>query len=221
MEFKKLLALFAVFLAVSGIAMAIDRTTGVTSADYARWTPTPGGSDVTEGGNITSANLTSSALTDKWAGYFGNVTGTLLLRKDGDTWDLYNWTYTPEGGGEVCTSTNPSFTFTGAVAATAANINTAWNFTSTDADDAVDTFNDGTCVDLAFSEGTVSSAIMATHMGSSNYYTCAITDIDGGTLKNDFAFCTHMTLGNNYLGEPVGYELLSPTPEGRTTSTSS
>jgi len=216
---KAIFVLLGVLLLGSGLVMAIDRTTGVTATDYQRWNVTPDSGDVTEGGNITNADLTASTLTDKWAGYFGNVTGMLILRKNSDGWDLYNWTYAPGAGGEVCASTNTAFSFTGAQAATQANINTAWSFDSTDADDAVDTFNDGTCYDLVFAQGTVQNAIKATHMGYSDYETCGITDSDGGTNKNDFAFCTNMSQGKNYLNVSVGYELIVPTQEGTGTET--
>ena len=52
---------------------------------------TSGGTSIQgQAGNLTSVNISSLALTKRWQGYFGNVTGTITLDDtNGNT--IYNW----------------------------------------------------------------------------------------------------------------------------------
>lgn len=62
------------------------------------------GSHAAIAGNITEMDLTAFSTTQSWAGYYGNVTGTIQLA-DAEDHVLYNWSLTsPEG--EVFASTN-------------------------------------------------------------------------------------------------------------------
>jgi len=48
-------------------------------------------------GNVTMVNITAEAVTRTWAGYFGNVSGTLVLQSSGGS-NLYSWAMTSPGG---------------------------------------------------------------------------------------------------------------------------
>lgn len=219
MEFKKIFVLFAVFLAVSGMALAIrGATIDGTFTDLDRWTATTGGGpDTTEGGNITYGNLTGNSLTDRWAGYFGNISGATIYLTDevgGSNNYLYQWTIT--GGsesGEVCVSTASAFDFTTATGATAAEVNTGFGLGSY-ADNATNTFDDGNCANFTFEEQgvVISSAAEADHMSQSAFSTCAVDDGTPGASYDDFAFCTTInTSGQNYNASAAEYELIVPT----------
>lgn len=57
-------------------------------------------------GNISSLTITGYSITQAWHGYFGNVSGTVMLADSGDN-VMYNWSLaSPEG--EVYASTNNS-----------------------------------------------------------------------------------------------------------------
>jgi hypothetical protein len=57
-------------------------------------------------GNVTELNIFGYSLTQSWQGYFGNVTGTIMLADSGDN-VMYNWSLaSPEG--EIYASTNDS-----------------------------------------------------------------------------------------------------------------
>lgn len=55
-------------------------------------------------GNITEINLTAISTTKSWAGYYGEITGTLTL-EDSEGYVFYNWS-TVEPKGEVYASIN-------------------------------------------------------------------------------------------------------------------
>jgi len=219
---KAIFVLLGVLLLGSGLVMAIRGATVSDQTDLTRWTAVgTAGNDTTEGGNITSLNLDVNGLTDRWAGYFGNVTGTLYLTDNasGTTTYLYKWPSGNATGGEVCVSTNNTYNFATATGLTnAGNIDSAWGF-SGGADLATATYNDGTCTAFKFDEQgvTISNAVKADgDSGSSSFYSCAINNT-AVAYKGDLAFCTSINpSGTNYKGESADFELIVPTAEGDT-----
>jgi hypothetical protein len=104
---------------------------------------TQGGSDAAIGGNITLLNFSVNQQTGKWQGYFGNVSGEIVL-EDGSGNAMYNWSWATALG-EVYATTNSSvpiwFAFDD-TEATVANMDLAWNFPGDEADDIADTFTE-------------------------------------------------------------------------------
>ncbi|HLG23435.1 MAG TPA: hypothetical protein VI564_00730 [Candidatus Nanoarchaeia archaeon] len=43
-----------------------------------------------QAGNVTALNIVSTSLTDRWQGYYGNITGSITL-DDAQSNSLYNW----------------------------------------------------------------------------------------------------------------------------------
>ena len=222
MEFKKILTLFAVFLAVSGVALAIGGANIETSTPQDRWSgDTPLDSDTTEGGNITFLELNGTSLTDRWAGYYGNITSVVLYLTDQDggaTNYLYHW----EGAGGpadwtsgiVCAAEDSAFDWGNAAAATGVQVNSAWSFGSV-ADNATNTFLSSGC-DIDFTatgDADVTGAAMIAHDSLSTFSTCGIHD-GASAAEGDFAFCTpnvtDTTTGVNYKGDAVNFELIVP-----------
>ena len=64
--------------------------------------------DVTAG-NITEINLTGISTTKAWAGYYGEITGTITL-ENSDGYVFYNWTAN-EPKGEIYACTNDTITW--------------------------------------------------------------------------------------------------------------
>ena len=61
--------------------------------DFRRTSGLDNGTGVTifaQAGNVTSLNITSVRLTNRWQGYYGNVTGAITL-DDGNNNTLYDW----------------------------------------------------------------------------------------------------------------------------------
>lgn len=180
------------------------------------------GSNATQGGNITAINIGVSTLTGKWASYYGNVSGTLILG-DG-TSNVYSWTWASGTGGKVCVSTNSTFNFTGAHNITnGSGIDTAWGFTVSDVDSGNNTYNANLgstsrwgC-NLSFAQGIVYNTSNITLKGSSTFTNCLIgtnitTLVAGQTSL--LAFCTTiqpLTTGLNYKSKPANYEIMVAT----------
>ncbi len=222
---RKILALFAVILAVSGVAMAIPQNATVTATDLGRWVPS-GVADnrTTEGGNITEANLTAQAqLTDRWAGFFGQVTeANIILAAAGDTNYLYTWAGNLTTGGEVCVSTDPAFGWATVVSALDSDIETAWAFGAV-LDSAAATYNTSGCA-MNFTGVPVANTNNSDQVNSdglSSFYTCVFSDTGSPAVKNDLAFCAQISDdATGYDGATVDYELIVPTndsPDGTET----
>jgi hypothetical protein len=209
--------LFGILLLLGGV-YAITGASVSTPAFLTRWAATTAGNVTTEGGNISSTNLTSGALTDRWAGFFGNVTGSVYLTDNsgGTTNYLYTWSASDPTAGEVCASEASAFNWASVSTATAAQVNTAWSFGSAP-DNATNTFTGSTC-NLTFVQGNVNNtADTGTNQGSyvnDTFQTCVV----GNTTNNaetDFAFCTLInSTGKNYLGQSADYEIIVPTTYG-------
>ena len=76
--------------------IAVDRRYAVTGSAVdtgisSSWNETAAGNDVAQGGNSTNLNLSTTASTIKWQGYYGEVTAQLGLGGDGDAKTLYSF----------------------------------------------------------------------------------------------------------------------------------
>ncbi len=206
-----MMAAFAVLL--FGVAFADMAGASVDEGTTGRYVdPRTAAPVITEGGNVTDVNVTANASTEKWAGFYGNVTGSLLLSKNVGS-ALYVWSWAPTAGGTVCVSTASAYTWGGLIAAVAANIDTAWSFTGTDADSAASTLTNP-CNLYINPQGAVSGvgAYTMNNAGSDTWETCAVTD-GAGTGQDNTAFCVNITAGTAAPGTAALYQLMAPTPE--------
>ena len=108
--------IFAVAMALlAGVLMAIQGATTNNNAGSGavevRWTGATAGSNATQGGNITNANITGAVqLTTKWADFYGNISGNTIALRDAAGNYVYTWAYsTAAGKGEICLSTASTF----------------------------------------------------------------------------------------------------------------
>jgi len=216
MNAKWLYALFGLIV-LGSVVFAISGAT-VQVGPELRWNGAQtAGSDTTEGGNITAVNVSSVSLTDRWASYFGNVTGSIILDDNGIGNAVYTWSWAPAAGGEVCVSEASAFNFATAAAATAANIDSVWGFTGV-ADSAANTYNNGSC-SLTFTPQGAKTGVGADIQGVSSYISCAIAQ-PSPTQEDHFAFCAVMnSSGVNYDNVPSHYEVIVPTTNGSGTET--
>ena len=59
--------------------------------------PTTGNAVQAQAGNVTALNITSTRITLRWQGYYGNVSGSITL-DDANNKSLYNWQFAnPQG----------------------------------------------------------------------------------------------------------------------------
>src|SRR3989338_846884 len=176
------LALFLMLILVQlpfAIASALQNGTAVQS----RWSGLAASSVLTEGGNVTDADLNSSVLTGQWAAFYGNIGGSVNLSFGSST--FYSWSWSPASGGEVCLSTGSSPDFSALSAVSAASIDA--NFSLTAPDNATNTFANGTC-NVSLNQGSATSSVRALHKGQSTFHTCAV-GVGSLAGKDDFLFC--------------------------------
>jgi hypothetical protein len=191
-------------------AIIINSETNVTYLE--RFGTNSSGNTTTEGGNISVQNISANTLTDRWAGMYGNVSGSIYLT-DSDTGmmnSLYSWSASDPNRLVVCASTNTAYPFSSAGAGTGADIDAAWNFGAA-SDNGSSTFNSTTCT-LTLIEGIISNTGKASHQGASTFSTCIAKS---GSGKGSLAFCTAINqTGKTYSNQTSKYELIVPTSFG-------
>jgi len=89
---KKLNMLVILVISVIALAVVIAQPQGATTT---RGTSTRGSnptvdSELAEDGNITDLNIDAASITDIWQGFYGNVTGGIVLENAAGT-NFYNW----------------------------------------------------------------------------------------------------------------------------------
>lgn len=134
------------------------------------------GSTEVRGGYISSMDLSATPQTCNWAGYFGEVTGTLTL--DDATGDrMYSWA-AADIGGEVYASTASSITWSGIVAEAVADVDGALGYMDdTMSDSVTNTFTD-TSNSAAIDVGTVQIGLGTT--------AATYMFVDGATQSDNF-----------------------------------
>ena len=207
---KILLSVAIAFAFFCAPLFAISNIT-ITGQSSTRWNGAISASSVTtEGGNISAVNITTSQLTTKWASFYGNVSGTIILGSS-STSVVYTWTTTNSAGGEVCVSTSATYPFSLMSNTSAANIDSAFGTTGIP-DDAASTFTT-LCPPYINVGGSnnLTDYTAAQTQGSSTFFTCA-ANTSSGTDADNHAFCTAINgSGKNFDNVASDFELMVPT----------
>ncbi|MBD3389940.1 hypothetical protein GF415_03230 [Candidatus Micrarchaeota archaeon] len=192
-------------------------TANVTFISTGRFIPNiTAGNISTEGGNVSSVNLDSNLSTEKWAGFYGNTTGTLHLAEENDTQFMYTWNWTSASGGLVCASTASAVTTMNATGARGADIDSAWGFSPGATDSGANTFSNPNCT-LSFGGIFLSGADYADTGASGGFRTCAYKS-EFTPSKDEMVFCVNITQNGQFFnGEQGDYEMMVPTPYAQST----
>ncbi len=196
-------------LLLAGLAFAIQPAESWQVGPQGKYTQVGAANVVTEGGNVTELNLSSNISTEKWAGYWGNVTGQIVLAPNNVDM-FYTWAWTSADGGEVCAVAAASgFDWSTIQAATGADIDSVWLFDVLDIDSGTNTFAAGCNVDIA---GTPVNTEQAVTGGGLE--TCVVADNAAPAAKDELAFCVNITAGTTLFNTLTGdYELLTAADE--------
>jgi hypothetical protein len=95
-----------------------------------------------QAGNITRLNITALSITTNWQGYYGNVSGTIVLA-DASNNTMYNWNHYPPAG-EVYATRNSSIDWGTINCSNTTHIaqeESALGHSASDADSVTNTFN--------------------------------------------------------------------------------
>jgi len=165
-------------------------------------------------GNITKLNIDMNVSTEKWAGFYGNISnGTYLVLGDAAGRFMYTWPWQGEEGKArvVCTSTNGSLYFINLTGALGSEIDTAWGFLRNAADSGENTFNQQ--CDITFGAYTIQNAACRP-TGHGYFYTRALKIYPWLGHKDQMVFCTNITSATSFVDKPVDFELIVPTEYG-------
>lgn len=112
---KKISLLLVAFVALLISAMfasaEISNTTGIDRGDSERYsvTSTPG-AEQAEAGNVTGFSINATSITQRWQGFYGNITGQVVLG-DGSNNLFYEWgNANPTGEVFASNHTGPAWT---------------------------------------------------------------------------------------------------------------
>ncbi|MBN1170138.1 hypothetical protein JXA56_03875 [Candidatus Micrarchaeota archaeon] len=208
MNWKTLFTIFGALIISAGLVAAITGATiDATPSTNPRWTASSGANDSLIAGDVKNANISSSSLTDKWASYYGQVSGSIVLADASSK--VYTWGVGAANAGEVCLSQNTSYDFTGAQAGSASTAaNTAWGYGS--ATDSINATYTGTAGSITLNSpvGTISNLANVTLI---NGFVDVILGNTASSAKSDFAFCTNINpSGVAVGGVAADYEIMVP-----------
>jgi hypothetical protein len=176
-----------------------------------------GASYVAQAGNVTQLDLSGKAVTTHWAGFYGNISGSMTL-EDASGAVFYNWSGLGAPSGEVYASNSSSVQWSSIYCANAANMSSADTFlgmTSSNPDSVTKTF--GSPLHQAFSVAGIN--INANQCNTTNAYTNAgkssayFTQVLLADSRNAPVFTTLINASSTgFKNSPVDFELLSGVP---------
>jgi hypothetical protein len=213
----------ALVAAFTGIVSATPGTTEGTAGGHVTMTSTTSSTtDAAIGGEIANLDLAGLQQTDKWQGYYGEVTGEITLDDDsGNT--MYDWASVAATGGEVYATTNttaPTWADFAATAATLSEVDTAFNLGST-SDNAANTFAATSNTEFAIGTITVTANFAPTVgtdggiEGDAAWETVVLYD-GVGTTTSDYLFVglisgdTASFLAQDGGSETCDYQMIVP-----------
>jgi parallel beta-helix repeat protein len=178
-----------------------------------RFVSNQSGNLTTQGGNITGANVGTVQLTDRWAAFYGNISGKVILTDKAGLNNVFQWGWSTTAGGVVCTSTNSSVTNLNLYPADGDDIDTAWSFGSSEPDSGRNTFNQTPC-DLTIGTTTIYNASYVDTGQPGGFVTCSLKDTITPPKAGMF-FCTAIEPNGTFWNNQTGnFELMVPTAFG-------
>ncbi len=214
MRTKTKISILSALMVLSMFAMAVmpaSASPGATTATEGTATdpgPTASAAVTTEGGNITEVNLEADTYTERWAGFYGNVTGNISLGSESA--DLYQWEWTPASEGEVIASTDGSgITWASLENGSATEVDIAWSFTSSGSDNATAAFTDSDTFTIG--DTTMTSAPAVATLGTS-YKTGIVKDNTTVIDTDDLLFVVNIINdGTTFNSGTHDFEMMVPT----------
>ena len=149
------------------------------------------------GGKVTSVNISTNISTTKWQGFYGSLSGNVLLGAGTDI--FHNFGSVTFSSIFVSTGTGP--TWSSLIAGTAASVDTAWSFTSGDQDSTATTF--------PTSAGTFAGIGSVPGIGIGNFNMGLLKD-GAGTAKANHVFVADVGNAAGFDGSNYDYQVIVP-----------
>ena len=214
MKGKLAILMLAVLVLSFSLAVAAPSGASTTAGTSETGTATSSSSLNADGGNVTYVDVSSNVITSRWAGFYGNVSGNLLLA-DASANNFYQWTVGSMDGAVVYAASGSvsDWSSTNIVPLTNANA-PAWVQGA-----ATDNFTNTFSATESFSSSSLTIA-------STPYVTTYNSTGVAGNLKTYALYATaetaHVWAGkvvddaNGFNGNSVDYQILLPAQTGTT-----
>jgi hypothetical protein len=179
--------LYAGITSVFGVQGATSVTSGASSK--ASFVNTSTATIGVEAGNVTELNITGTAVSTHWAGFYGEITGDITLStSDGSV--FYNWTGLGALSGEVFASTDNAVSWGGIGCASAGEVSAielALGIAATDADSIGLTYSGNAHPDFTVGGASISgcnstNAYTDTGLDPSAFHQILLTDGEGDAV---------------------------------------
>ncbi|MCX9082674.1 MAG: hypothetical protein OIN83_10800 [Candidatus Methanoperedens sp.] len=196
-------------LLVVGTAGAADFQNATTTNGSKETSPSQTGypSNQSEGGYITNIEIyTANSQTQKWQGYYGNVSGSIYLN-DSSSNSMYAWTVDLNNTFVYATINSTLPNTAGLYNITNSSLDTLYNFTAS-SDSISNTYFNYTG-SQNFAGRTVVNPLSATT--SAGYSDYVVSDVESGAVKNDILWAGLINVSKTgFKGQDADYELLVP-----------
>ncbi len=214
---NRILVLSAVMLMMlASLAAAVDISNSaegasVTVNETGRLSEASAQSALAQAGNVTRLNLSSSRSTAKWAGFMGTTSASVRIGIVSDI--LYN--FGSAAGAQiksVFAAQDSAFDFSNLNAATAAQVDSAFGFTTTDTDSATDTYTGTQAISGVSAPSTGLNAYTPAGALSTALYNTTLLRDGNSAAEGDFAFGVPVVPDQKDFrnSTEVDFELLAP-----------
>jgi len=216
MRYSKILLALAVMAVLAMAVSANPNGATVTAGTPETGTASTAGTVLAQGGNITEINLTVESITQRWQGYYGEVSGNITLENAaGDL--FYRWNVGTVTG-EVYATQDSSAPIWGGISGddvTAADLDTVIGW-SDGADNATNTFtaDSNLAIDIMGSvTGASTRDAVYTYTNSTagtDWQTILLRD-GSGTAITDYVFATFINADQDAFNSATAdFQLLVP-----------
>jgi len=113
-------------IGVLSVTMVLATPTGpgtITNLGSSRYSTAGAGNVSAIAGNVTEINFIATTITNTWQGYFGNISGMIVLGNSNNQ-SMYNWNLSSPSGEIYATRASATPTWASVVCATTAQVNT-------------------------------------------------------------------------------------------------
>ena len=180
-------------------------------------------SDTAQGGNITVVDFdTIDSQTSQWQGYYGTVTGEIVLSNSGGA-KLFNWTWTTSNGGEVFAARSEMAyaDWTALVTVTGAPTEINNDFSMTGSDTATGLFDTESSAIIVAGDNigakSVAAAMTNNNTGSQVWETIALASSATPSAVTDYVFAGVIDKGGEaFDGTTKDFQMIVPVEDDTT-----
>ena len=195
-------------LLMAGSAAAAGFQNATTTNGSKETSPSQTGypSNQSEGGYITNIEIyTANSQTQKWQGYYGNVSGNIYLNDSTDN-SMYTWVVNLTNTFVYATTNSTLPSWSSLVVADNASLDSLWNFGAS-SDNITNTYVPSAATPNFAGRSVANPLNVTTAAGYLDY---VVAGVDVSTKTNVLWAGTIYSGMTNFKGNPADYELLVP-----------